>query len=361
MNSNSKPKVSVVIPNYNHARFLQRRIESVLGQRFQDFEVILIDDCSTDDSQSLISSFAGDLRFRIAFNAINSGSTFKQWNKGVGMARGEYVWIAESDDYANSQLLERLVAVLETEPEVAFVYCRSWRVSEDDQLDGFEDSNLVELDPQRWTADYRAEGREECRNYFVYRNIVPNASAVLFRRSAYERVGGADESLRLGGDWKLWAAMALTWRIAYLGEPLNYFRFHGESVRGKDAGLGLAAEENLYVVRWLLGQVSISDDSRGKMCRKLSELWIPPVITGHLPFVRRWAILRNAMAIDPHALRRLLRTASLALIRNNVPKWLWHPVREAMRSIWCGLGLRQWKVRPVSKQTAAGREKAAKP
>ena len=86
--------------------------------------MFLLDDCSTDDSRSLLSSYADDPRVRIEFNEVNSGSTFKQWNKGVGLARGEYVWIAESDDYADERMLERLAAVLEAEPKVAFAYCR---------------------------------------------------------------------------------------------------------------------------------------------------------------------------------------------------------------------------------------------
>src|ERR1700691_3837398 len=126
------PKVSVVIPNYNHARFLPRRIETVLQQTFQDFEVIFLDDCSTDSSRPILSSYANNPIVRIEFNSVNSGSTFKQWNKGVGLARGEYVWIAESDDYADPRFLERLVGVLDSEPEAAFAYCRSWRVSGED-------------------------------------------------------------------------------------------------------------------------------------------------------------------------------------------------------------------------------------
>ena len=90
-------KVSVVIPNYNHARFLPKRVDSVLRQTFQDFDLILLDDCSTDDSRSILSKYADDPRVKIEFNEVNSGSSFKQWNKGVGLARGEYVWIAESD------------------------------------------------------------------------------------------------------------------------------------------------------------------------------------------------------------------------------------------------------------------------
>src|SRR5664280_853615 len=107
-----------------HARFLRRRIESVLCQTYQDFELILLDDCSSDESRSLLSEYAGDPRVRIKFNEVNSGSPFRQWNKGVGLARGEYVWIAESDDYADERMLERLLTVLEAEPEVVFAYCR---------------------------------------------------------------------------------------------------------------------------------------------------------------------------------------------------------------------------------------------
>src|ERR1700738_1634065 len=110
------PRVSVIVPNYNHARFLRRRMESVLRQTYRDFEVILLDDCSTDESRSILSEYAGDPRVRLEFNEKNSGSPFKQWNKGVALASGEYGWIAESDDYADERLLERLVAVLDHEP-----------------------------------------------------------------------------------------------------------------------------------------------------------------------------------------------------------------------------------------------------
>src|ERR1700747_3572036 len=110
------PKVSVIVPNYNHARFLPKRIDSILGQSFQDFELILLDDCSSDDSRSILSQYASNPRVKIDFNEVNSGSAFKQWNKGVHLARGEYVWIAESDDYADPRFFERLVAVLDRDP-----------------------------------------------------------------------------------------------------------------------------------------------------------------------------------------------------------------------------------------------------
>jgi glycosyltransferase involved in cell wall biosynthesis len=307
------PKVSIIVPNYDHARFLPQRLDSVLGQTFQDFELILLDDCSTDDSRSILSKYADDPRVRIEFNEVNSGSPFKQWNKGVRLARGEYVWIAESDDYAEERLLERLMSVLDADPTVMFAYCRSWRVNEDDQKKGFGDWYLDYLDPQRWTADFLADGAEECRNYFVYSNPVPNASAVVFRRAGYERVGGPDETLRMCGDWKLWAAMALQGRIAYLGEPLNYHRFHDASIRNKSLQGRLDVTETLQVIRWILSQVTHTVDAREKLCQTLSGYWVPAVVTMHVPLVQKRAILRNARAIDPHALRRVVGPAFAAL------------------------------------------------
>src|SRR5580698_4852658 len=125
------PTLSVIVPNYNHARFLRRRVDTILLQTFQDFELILLDDCSTDDSRSILTSYARDPRVRIEFNSVNSGSCFKQWNKGVRLARGKYIWIAESDDYADERLLERLVAAVESDPKVAFAYCLSWGIRAD--------------------------------------------------------------------------------------------------------------------------------------------------------------------------------------------------------------------------------------
>ncbi len=269
MTLEAMPTVSVIVPNYNHARYLRRRIDSILAQTYSDFELILLDDCSTDDSQSIIRKYQNDPRVRIEFNEKNSGSTFKQWNKGVGRARGKYVWIAESDDYADEHLLERLVSRLDSEKNAVLCYCRSWRVSPDGDVGGFLDVSGSNLDPDRWTSDFVVNGREECRKYLAQRNSIPNASAVVFRRDIYERVDGADEKLRLCGDWKLWSAMALAGEIAYIAEPLNYFRFHDSSVRAQSQRLGVEADEYLEVIRWIVERVTTPETDRRKVCEDL--------------------------------------------------------------------------------------------
>jgi len=335
------PKVSVIIPNYNHACFLRRRIESVLQQTFRDFELILLDDCSSDNSREILSSYDTVPGVRIEFNDLNSGSTFKQWSKGVGLARGEYIWIAESDDYADPRLLERLVTVLDSEPKAAFAYCRSWRISAEDTVDGFGDSFLDDWQTSRWKYDYLADGYEECRNYFILLNIVPNASAVVFRKAVYQEVGGADESYRFGGDWKLWAAMALTGKVAYLSEPLNYFRFHNQTVRGRDRLHDGGAEETLRVAHWLLEKLTMSDWEKIQVRKLYSNSWTTVILTKGLPLTRRWAILRNAMVFDPAALRRLTWAVIQKFIGDPIRVFFWHPALDATRSIRQALGLRR--------------------
>jgi len=101
------PKVSVIVPNYNHAPYLRQRIESILNQTYQDFEVILLDDCSTDNSRDILNNYRNQSKVsHCIFNAVNGKSAFQQWQKGVQLAKGEYIWIAESDDWAEPEFLE---------------------------------------------------------------------------------------------------------------------------------------------------------------------------------------------------------------------------------------------------------------
>lgn len=322
------PTVSVIVPNYNHARFLRQRIDSILAQTFQDFELILLDDRSTDDSRPILSSYANDPRVRIEFNNANSGSTFKQWNKGVRLARGEYVWIAESDDNADPHFLERLVSVLDSKPDIVLVSCRSRNVGDDGGIRDYAEHERPYI--ARYESTVEVDGREECQNYFVRLNTVYNASSVLFRKSVYDQVGGADETFRFCGDWKLWASMALTGRMVYVCESLNYHRVHDATVTAGSQREALAQAEYLRVMRWVLSKVRPTDSARQGMNQMVRWSWAPAVSSWRLPLRTRFSILRDAIAVDPaNTLRGVIPAGLGALRRKFVRRW--HSIRSVSK------------------------------
>jgi glycosyltransferase involved in cell wall biosynthesis len=101
--------ISIIVPNFNHASFLKERPDSVFNQTYQDFEVILLDDCSTDNSLEVLQEYANHPKVaHFVINEQNTGSTFKQWKKGIELAKGEWIWIAESDDWCEPSLLQEL-------------------------------------------------------------------------------------------------------------------------------------------------------------------------------------------------------------------------------------------------------------
>src|SRR5262245_17690621 len=106
-------KVSIVVPNYNHARFLDERMTSLLGQTFEDFELIVVDDGSTDSSLAVITKYCSDPRVRTLFFETNSGTIFRRWNDGAAIATGEYLIFAGADDSCAPTQLETLVRTLD--------------------------------------------------------------------------------------------------------------------------------------------------------------------------------------------------------------------------------------------------------
>jgi glycosyltransferase involved in cell wall biosynthesis len=357
--------VSVVVPNYNHARYLQRRVESILEQTYQDFELILLDDCSTDESRAILTVYASHPRVRTEFNERNSGTPFKQWNKGVRMARGDYVWIAESDDYADPDFLNRMVRILDEQPEVTFAYCRSWSIGERDQRFGFADTYLNCLDADHWKANFVVDGFEECRRFFVLAAPVPNASSVLFRKDIYERVGRADEELCLCGDYKVFAAMAGEGKIAYLAEPLNYYRSHGETARARTGQGVLSISEYFYVMLSVIDRVNIREtparktgthDLLSRPPSKLDSRERVEVARKSLSYITDWN-LRHNRYIPENILRKYFINWEFALYENEFAtfppsRWRFFVHRcRFYRHYFVGMG---WKLRAINLMRVLG-------
>ena len=279
------PKVSVITPNYNHARYLHQRLDSILNQTFQDFEFLILDDASTDNSREVIESYTKDPRVKTTFNAENNGSPFKQWNLGLSQAKGEYVWFAESDDYADRTLLETLVDRLDRHPNVGLAVCQSWIVDQDSKLLGnYRDLLEHENHSSHWREDYVNAGHDECKNYLFWHNTIPNASAVLWRREILERAGGAPTDLRVCGDWMAYINVLQLSDIAFVSTPLNYFRQHQANVRTQSVRQGYGMREFRRVQQMLIDRYG-----RGNLLRDHDKI-LPQYVND----------LVNAARMPPH-------------------------------------------------------------
>lgn len=226
------PKVSVIVPNYNHCQFLNKRLESILNQTYQDFELIILDDCSADQSRQVIAAYANHPRVsQIVYNSENSGSTFFQWNKGVELATGELIWIAESDDSAEPTLLDSLVQPFEKHDNLVLAYCQSNRMNDKDEITGsWLDWTASLANNQMFKTDFLLDGHDYIKQGLIFKNTIPNASAVVFKKEAYQKAGGATPALKTTGDWEIWLKILTCGEIFYSGLCLNNFRYHHHSV-----------------------------------------------------------------------------------------------------------------------------------
>ncbi|MBS1504493.1 MAG: glycosyltransferase family 2 protein, partial [Bacteroidetes bacterium] len=238
------PLVSAVIPNYNHERFLGERIESVLNQTYPAVEVILMDDCSTDNSRTVIGRYTSHPAVtKVLYNTVNSGSPFMQWKKGIEESSGTIIWIAESDDVARPDFLARMVDILQKEPAANVAYAASTSSPE-----SFSDPRLSAADEG---YEY-FNGRDFISRYMLTNTAITNASAVVFRRSAVddEILSGITE-YRYAGDWLFWSHLLAKGGVAKSSVVLNYFRRHPGSVASQSDRRGVFITEGLRVAGYL--------------------------------------------------------------------------------------------------------------
>jgi glycosyltransferase involved in cell wall biosynthesis len=225
-----RPKVSVIVPNHNHAPYLAERLDSILNQTYNDLELLILDDASTDNSLQVLAGYYSKPRVRIVVNTANLGAAIPQWNRGIYLSKGEYVWIAKADDSADPHFLETLIPFLDENENLGLAYCQSRLMNKAGVEVGHSANWTDDLDPARWRADFINNGKDEIRNYLIHKNTIPNASAVITRRSVLNKVLPVDTSFTTCGDWLHWGKVLLHTDLAYIAEPLNYWRLASSQV-----------------------------------------------------------------------------------------------------------------------------------
>jgi len=252
-------KVSVIIPNYNHGCYLNQRIDSVLNQTYKDFEIIILDDCSPDNSREIIEEYRGyDKVSKIVFNATNSGSTFKQWQKGIDLANGEYIWIAESDDWCEPTLLETLMNGLLANVNVGVAFCQSCYY--------YETNKIKETTYYPYYANTE-NGRLFIQRYMLNGNNVVNASMAVWKKELYNKIDLEFTQFKFCGDWLFWISLMQLSDVFVSGKVLNYFRNHSKDVSTKFYSTGNNIIENIELYG-ILRRRNIIESNQYKMLLK---------------------------------------------------------------------------------------------
>lgn len=240
--------VSVIIPNYNHDKYLEKRLDSVFNQTYQNIEVIILDDKSTDDSLIVINKYKDNPKLaKIVVNQQNSGTPFSQWNKGVKMARGEYIWIAESDDWAEITFVEKMIDFILQDAQIGLVFCNTTIVYQiENTTANTRDDHRIHFTDKPFYNSNIVDGKYFFFNYFSQYCAIPNVSAVIFRKEAIIKANYTDENMKNAGDWKLYFNILTNYKIAYINENLNYWRRHFSNTTKVNDNLKL---ESLSIVK----------------------------------------------------------------------------------------------------------------
>lgn len=225
------PLVSVIVPNFNHAPYLRERLDTIYNQTYRNFEVILLDDCSTDNSREILLEYAKKYPeiTRVAFNDVNAGKVFLQWNKGLGLARGKYIWIAESDDYSAPEFIETLMKYFRYE-SCMIAFARSVFMQEGKQIWSTEEY-LSKNKAMHWDAPFCLSAATAVKLGFGYQNIIPNVSSAIFRNIGQvpEEVINICKDMHLSSDWIFYLSIIKGGTLCYTNETVNYYRVHEQS------------------------------------------------------------------------------------------------------------------------------------
>jgi glycosyltransferase involved in cell wall biosynthesis len=269
------PRVSVIVPNYNHARYLRERLDSILNQTFSDWELIVLDDASIDDSVLIINAYTSkDSRIVFVPQDANSGSPFAQWNKGVARAQGEYLWIAESDDSAHPELLEVLVGELDAHPGAVLAYAQTVLMDETSRpMHSFAKNLAFVFQTDFFEHSFVADGRGLVHRFMARHNMVPNASGVLMRKNHYLAVGGPPVDWKLNGDWLFYSQLFLRGQVVFNARELNFFRVHQATQRQRANANGRVYEELLMLTEFMETQAGVEPATVALARQEYAEWW----------------------------------------------------------------------------------------
>jgi len=215
------PKISVVLPSYNHQKYLARTIQGILGQTFGDFELLIIDDFSGDKSREIITGFARrDKRISYQFHKNNQGIA-RSLNEGISLARGQYIAYCSSDDIWEKDRLKTGLEIMERAPEVGLLYSEAIVIDEEGRPTNKKFSSLYPSPTGKYSGNLF--------DTLLGGNIICGSS-ILIRRSSVSGLSFNTE-LKYLNDWLYYLEVSERNRLFYVSQPLVKYRVHGGNTR----------------------------------------------------------------------------------------------------------------------------------
>jgi len=211
-NINYSPKVSVIIPTYNRGKYIKEAVDSVLSQAFQDFEIIVIDDGSTDNTREVLSLYSDKIEY---IYQENKGISCAR-NTGIRCSNGEYIAFLDSDDMWLEDKLELQVRFLDKNRDVDMVYSGIYY---------FDEMFKINRDYFDLVKPYSGF----VLKHLFLRNFIPCVT-VIVRKKCFEKIGLFDETLVFSEDYDMWMRVAMYFKIDFINKPLARFRIHKDSM-----------------------------------------------------------------------------------------------------------------------------------
>jgi len=256
-------KVSVIVPTYNRAHLITEAIDSILNQTFKDFELIIVDNYSSDDTESIVKSYA-DERIRY-FKHQNNGLVSINRNYGINKSRGEYTAFLDDDDLWLPEKLEKQVEFLDSDKELGLVYSDTYIIGSNGNL-------------REHTYFYRIKPfRGNVFNKLLQGNFIPMLTVVI-RKEVLDKVGGFNPRYKICQDYDLWLRIAEYYPIDFIEQPLAKYRVHGGSSFQENTALSY--QEVLQIIEyWLNRNPDLRRELGSKIKRRKAFIYCATVLT----------------------------------------------------------------------------------
>ncbi len=292
--------VSVVVASYNHAEYLDQRMDSLINQTYKDIEILVIDDCSTDGSVEVLRKYETHPKVKLIIRKKNGGWVAVS-NQGVAISSGEFIVFANCDDSCDSQMIERLVRSMNRNATAGIAFCKSVIIDESDRVLGDDYAIREKSFRERCVVDTFIS-RDEMYRFLLHSCVIPNLSAALIRRFCFDSVGAFSSNYRACSDWDLFFKIANDFDFSYVAQPLNRFRQHSTTIRSATKGQ-ITYDEFFKLLLSQIRRDKLSESERFHFRLHVMYLWaielIRPSLAGWTNFIHHVQLVRQ---LDPVSL-----------------------------------------------------------